>query len=84
MTDMDRKFLEIYNKIRKDPDRSILLSSHALLGFDDGREYTETEYQQAIRHLETGLKRARNDAESDFLAEGIHWCEIRLNAVQAV
>lgn len=84
MTDTDRKFLEIYNKIKKNPDRSILLSFYALLGLDDGQEYTETEYQQAVLHLETGLKKAHSNAEADLLTEGIHWCKTRLNAAQAV
>ena len=78
----EREFTEAYGELRKDPDRSKALCIHALLGYDDGRTYTEHDYEKAIEHLEMGMKDIAGGS-SDFFSEAIRWCQTRAKSLQS-
>ncbi len=77
MTEKDAVwFAENYEKIQKDPDRSKILSIHALFAFDDGEAYTEQEYRKATAILEKEME-TQGDTPDGFIAKAIQWCKTR-------
>lgn len=77
------QFLDSYKKLEKDPDKSKILSVNALLGYDDGGDYTERDYQRAIAFLEEGLETVGDTADG-FIAKAVAWCKTRSQQLQSV
>lgn len=74
-------FCDLYYEIKKDPDKSKIISANALLGYDDGEQYTPTEYKRALYLLEEE-KATAGDTESGLVEKAILWCKERLKKSQ--
>ena len=79
----EREFLTGYVKLWDDPDRSKVLTIHAIVGYEDGNDYTERDYEKAIERITEAIAK-NGDTEDGFLYKGILWCRARATAKGAI
>jgi len=72
----EREFIEGYKEALRDPDRTKVLSLNALLGYDDGKEYTAEEYKQVANDLEWAASELGLQ-ESAMIIKALQWCKDR-------
>ena len=72
MAEQNKEILALVSIIQADKDKSKILSVCALLRYDNGGEYSPTDYKRAIARLKARTAKTGDTADG-FMQRGIEW-----------
>jgi len=72
MEKQKQELLQFITLLQAFKDKSKLLSVYALLGHEDGAEYSPTDYKRAIARLRA-RKAKTGDTADGFIQKGVEW-----------